>query len=78
MAAEFGRDAVLARLLRAGADPDARSRELEDGETPLLIATNNSQVGAVRLLLAHGAAPNPDASLPLPASARSLAASVMK
>ena len=43
---------IVERLLAAGADPNARSRE---GQTPLMSAALNGRVGAVDALLAHGA-----------------------
>ncbi|MEV0727679.1 ankyrin repeat domain-containing protein [Polymorphospora sp. NPDC050346] len=46
---------TVARLLRAGADPDAPDR---DGTTPLYVAAVQNSGEAVRLLLTAGAAPD--------------------
>lgn len=54
MAAARGDPEVLAMLLRAGGDPDARGR---DGSTPLIVAVRNGHAEAVRLLLEAGADP---------------------
>jgi ankyrin repeat protein len=54
-AAGAGLTGQVARLLRAGADPDARNR---DGSTPLYLASVQDEPGAVRLLLEAGADPN--------------------
>ncbi len=47
--------AVIEKLLKAGADPNAR---LLSGETPLMAAANRGRPEAVGLLLEHGADPN--------------------
>jgi len=53
-AAKFGHLDVMGRLIRAGAKVDLPSSI--DGFTPLMAATAEGQIGAVRLLLDHGAA----------------------
>ena len=61
---------LVARLLKAGAKPDARNRL---GSTPLLEAAFNANTAAIQALLAAGADPNgagPDGETPLMLVAR--------
>src|SRR2546425_1198490 len=46
---------MIARLLKAGADPGTTS---SGGETALLTAARNGNAAAVKVLLAYGAGPN--------------------
>jgi len=55
VAAASADTALIERLLRAGADPNAG---LLSGETPLMIASNRGRLDAAKLLLEHGANPN--------------------
>jgi uncharacterized protein len=48
-----GNAAMIEKLLKAGADPNAALSEL--GETPLMMASRTGDVGAVKVLLDHGA-----------------------
>ena len=52
LASNNGNRAAVERLLTAGADPNAPSRE---GQTPLMTAALSGRVEAVEALLAHGA-----------------------
>ena len=54
-AAQLGDTEELLLLLGSGVDPDALG---ETGYTALIIAANNNQVAAAKILLAHGAAVN--------------------
>jgi ankyrin repeat protein len=53
LAAESGNDAIVGKLLEAGADPNQTA--LSEGETPLMFAARSGNVEAVRLLLDKGA-----------------------
>ncbi|KAG7233587.1 hypothetical protein INR49_006862, partial [Caranx melampygus] len=76
MAAERNRDEVLESLIEAGFDVNAqlseeRSKLYEDRRsTPLYFSVINSNIDAVRMLLAAGANPNLDVFKPLMVAAR--------
>lgn len=56
-AADCGDTPVVIELLASGMHPDARS---PGDASPLLVAARNGHVETVRVLLEHGAQPNPD------------------
>ena len=58
-AAEAGRTADVERLIRAGADLEARDAQ---GRTALLLAVAGNHVAAAKALLAAGASPNTQAA----------------
>ena len=51
-AAQYGHAGVLAKLLEAGADFNARARGIQS--TPLMLAVNFEREACVKLLLARG------------------------
>jgi len=58
LASMNGSPAIIAQLVRSGADPRDPLHAMNEGETPLMLAARAEQVDAVTVLLNAGADPN--------------------